>query len=1202
MSRKINTDVLRTKLKSFWNSLLGKNVWFLFFLAGAVLILANVLADTRIDYSESAAKRLTRNIQKRFSVLERYMHDAVELSPDSWMTIKELPEDMVVYRYVGDSLQSWSNQFSLDNDDISNRLLIQRFVNLRYNLVSPLSEADTSVKYMSIGPKWYLVKAVTDDHGCRIIGGLEIRNTVDSRSVNGINPRLHLSDHFSVFPISYSGGAVISLEGYPLMKLVQETSRISPLLPDTTMIWLSAAFFIIGVMVYLGFHRNVRTMSYSIAAVTLALGILYAVGCSIQDSSALFSPTLYADGSIFQSLGALLIINIWITLIYACVYLTEKGNRQKVAVACSEGRAYAVLIGVIVADALTIAYMTWSFRSLILNSNINLELYNIAQLGRYSLYIYFSYMALAVAVALSFQIIRVPLFCLAGVKYDVFSRSGRITFAVLCASYFLSMFSILGTEKEYNRVQIWQNRLSVDRDLGLELQLRGIEEAIAADNAIPEVIESTQDYKIILNRISETYMRRISKDFDISIYIFKDNIADPQVRKYFNDRVLGAVPIAPDSRFVYSRTDNGMAQYTGMFVYWLPDKGSTKMLLGINSKSDRQERGYAFIMDEGTPGAVVIPPRYSYAKYIDGNLVSYKGDYPYPTVLSKEFSENLNEDGSNKLSLNSYLHYYKRVSPTESIIISRPRISIAQYVLALFMLCLVSYFLISALGLRKKRTGKFEKNYYKSRVNAVLFLSMLMTLVTMSLIMVLFVYRRNDANIMRLMNNKITTIQSLVENKTKPFQSYRELATPEIAGMLNDIGKFTRSDITLFSPDGKVFNTTAPEVYEKMILGSRTNPEAFRNIKYLHKRYYIHKESIAGRTFYTMYAPVVNDRGRLIAILSSPYTDSGLSFKSDALFHSVFVITIFFLLLLITRFLTTKVVDRMFRPITEMGKKMIYARTGGLEYIIYDNEDELSGLVRAYNLMVHDLSESSKQVAQAERERAWSEMARQVAHEIKNPLTPMKLQIQRLIRLKSKNDPTWESKFEDISRLMLDSIDVLTDTANEFSTFAKLYTEEMVPIDLDSMASDQISMFDDRDNITFQYFGLKNAMVKGPKPQLIRVFVNLLTNAVQAIENKQAEESESGQEVFHGQIVLSLRNSSKDGFYDIVVEDNGPGIKDENRSRLFTPNFTTKSSGTGLGLAICKNILERCGGEIFYSQSFSLRGACFTVRYPKNKD
>ena len=112
--------------------------------------------------------------------------------------------------------------------------------------------------------------------------------------------------------------------------------------------------------------------------------------------------------------------------------------------------------------------------------------------------------------------------------------------------------------------------------------------------------------------------------------------------------------------------------------------------------------------------------------------------------------------------------------------------------------------------------------------------------------------------------------------------------------------------------------------------------------------------------------------------------------------------------------------------------------------------------------------------------------------------------------------------------------------------------------------------------------------MSGPKPQLTRVLVNLVTNAVQALEGREG-----------GQVVVSLRNSVKEGFYDIVVEDNGPGVKEENRAKLFTPDFTTKSHGTGLGLAICRNIVERCGGEIGYSKSFTLGGACFTVRYPK---
>ena len=142
-------------------------------------------------------------------------------------------------------------------------------------------------------------------------------------------------------------------------------------------------------------------------------------------------------------------------------------------------------------------------------------------------------------------------------------------------------------------------------------------------------------------------------------------------------------------------------------------------------------------------------------------------------------------------------------------------------------------------------------------------------------------------------------------------------------------------------------------------------------------------------------------------------------------------------------------------------------------------------------------------------------------------------------------------------------------------------------------------MFDNKDNIEFTYVGMEGASVMGPKPQLTRVFVNLITNSVQAIEIQQQEAADAGREPGRGRIMVSLRNSSRDGFYDIVFEDNGPGVKPENQPKLFTPNFTTKNAGTGLGLAICRSILEKCGADIAYSKSFSLEGACFTIRYPK---
>ena len=337
----------------------------------------------------------------------------------------------------------------------------------------------------------------------------------------------------------------------------------------------------------------------------------------------------------------------------------------------------------------------------------------------------------------------------------------------------------------------------------------------------------------------------------------------------------------------------------------------------------------------------------------------------------------------------------------------------------------------------------------------------------------------------------------------------------------------------------------------------------------------------------------------MLALMSSPYTEENYDLKMDAVMHFATILTVFLILLIIARFMIRAIVGKMFKPLELMGKKMSAADVESLEYIQYDSDDEITSLVHSYNRMVGDLTRSTKQLAQAERDKAWSEMARQVAHEIKNPLTPMKLQIQRLIRQKQKNAPDWDAKFDEVSSVVLDHIDILTETANEFSTFAKLYSEEATEIDLDALIKRELSMFDNREGVVFSYLGLEGVKVMGPKPQLTRVIVNLLTNAVQAVEARRQEESEAGTVPEEGRVLVQLRQSQEEGFYDIVVEDNGRGVAEKNRPKLFTPNFTTKSSGTGLGLAISRSILEKCGATIEYSTSFTLGGACFTVRYPR---
>ena len=1174
--------------------ILHRYSWLLLFAAAVVLTCVSVRRSRGTDYTDTVARSVSSVLSRRMELLDGYVEKAAARRHDPWLDLEDLPEDMVIYLYAGDTLRSWCHRFSIDNDDIGRRMVIQRFPNLRNNLVSPLTQVDTALSYLNIGPKWYLTYSRTDGEGCTLIAGLEVKDSMDGTTVNGVNPRLHVPDHFSLHPISWTGGAPVSVRGRPLLRIVRENARPDPLLPSALSLWTSVFLVIAGAFLFLNMHKSRRNLLLVLGGLTVLMAVFYVLGRSLETTSELFSPNVYADGSLRCSLGAVLIINTWVSVIICCFYTVRSLLLRSVYLRPGRFRAAGIILAVLLVALPVYVYL--SFRSIIVNSNITLELYKVHMLSRFTAYVYLSYTGLLLTIPLLLQMLRPILRRWPGLRYNVFSRTFRTVFSILCAVFLVSVTSLLGFRRESRRVEIWANRLAIDRDLAFEIQLRGAENAIANDPLIATLVSGRMDYRIILNRITENYLARIAQEYDLTLYIFHGNEADAAVLSYFNERIMRGTPISDNSRFLYSRT-NGRPQYTGVFTYYSPSDGVTRLLLGVESKAEKQGRGYASLLDNSAAGPVVLPYRYSYAKYIDDKLVSYRGDFAYPTVLTGGL-RSADEAGEDYVIMDGYVHFLDRISEDEFIVISRKNEDFTQYMVAGFMAALFAFFCLSLLALGNRRKGVFEKNYYKTRMNTVLFLSLIATLLVMTVISVLFIYRRNEANLMNLMTTKIGTIQALVRTDARFFRSVDGFDSQEAAGRLNDIGEYTKSDITLYTVSGKEYRSTNQDVFDRMLVPSRVDGNAYRSIIHENLRYYIHKERLGRRSFYMMYAPVINDAGTMLAILAAPYTDSEAEFRTEAVFHSIFIITAFLILLILARWVTTRQVDKMFRPLVDMGRKMTSARTGGLEYIIYDREDEIASLVRAYNLMVHDLSESSKQAAQIERDKAWSEMARQVAHEIKNPLTPIKLQIQRIIRLKSRGDESWSEKFEQMAPVILESIDGLTDTANEFSTFAKLYSEEPVEIDLDRLLSDEVALFDEKENISFQYIGLQGARVKGPKPQLTRVFVNLLTNAVQAIESRQREKSEGGAPE-QGRIHVSLRNSTRGDCYDIVVEDNGPGVGDENRARLFTPNFTTKSGGTGLGLAICKNILERCGGEISYSRSFTLGGACFTVRFPK---
>lgn len=1186
--------------------LLHKRLPLAIFTFALILFVFSIAGNGSEGDTVNAAERMEYRIGKRMEVLDRHVRRIAAKNPQDLPDLHAIPEDMVIYRYVNDTLQAWSNQFSVLNDDIASKLVFQRLTSHKNRIISPLMDVGPDFSFLNLGPKWYIVKAVTGDYNDKIIAGIEIKNTLidDIRgSDNGVNPRLKLPERYTVLPLNHSGGSAVEINGQPLFKVLCDSNSEAPFFDNSLLRWLSLLLFAAATVLFLAGHRTLKAFAGVVSTISLLYLMSYIWGVQMNGNSDFFSPNIYADGTFFFSFGALIITSLYIFLICICSYLI-RDDILKIIYSKRAHRKRNLWIYIamcIAAIACIMGYTHNTIRSLILNSSISMELYLLGSDIGYTIMVYLSYIGLMFCVILILQMMAPAIRELSGKKMDFFSSRFLVVFSFVFALYLTVTAGSLGFRKERDKVMVWANRLAVDRDLGLEIRLRSVEDAIASDQFISTLTGLENTAGMILNRITETYLPRLRQSHGISVSIFPDK--DQRGMGEFAEILQNGESIADGSRFLFVTDGKGHSRYAGAFVFYSPQIGVTRMILEIIPNSNKDDKGYMSILGKfSRPGDINIPAIYSYAKYTDNRLVSYKGTYPYPTIFEHKGIGSQGDPFMGVMRLREYTHFTHMVSDNELIVISRPQRNFLIFFTSfsyLFLILLGSMYLFIRSGRKKQK--KFRSNYFKNRINTILLSSSALILAALTAVSVFFVYKRNEVNLHNLMSSKITTIQALLNEQSRYAKSTQDLMSPGFLTAVENISGTTKADITLYTPSGQVFHSTNPDVFEKMILGNRIDWEAYYNIKHLNQRFFINKVNVADYSYWALHAPLFNEDMKMIALVSIPYTDSGYDFQREAFFHAALLINIFLLLLIMALLFSTREVNSLFSPLIEMGRKMNSADINNLEYIIYKREDEISSLVDAYNRMVKELSDSSLQLAQAERDKAWSQMARQVAHEIKNPLTPIKLEIQRLIRLKTKGNPKWEEKFDQVASVILEHIDILTDTANEFSTFAKLYSEEPVLMDLDMTLKDQLLIFDNKDNIRIQYIGMPDAIAKAPKPQLIRVFVNLITNAIQAVEIMQKEAVEEGKEIPEGKVLICLRNSTRDGYYDVVFDDNGSGVKDENLDKLFTPNFTTKSGGTGLGLAICRNIVEKCDGEISYQRSFSLGGASFTVTIPKHQ-
>jgi two-component system nitrogen regulation sensor histidine kinase NtrY len=294
---------------------------------------------------------------------------------------------------------------------------------------------------------------------------------------------------------------------------------------------------------------------------------------------------------------------------------------------------------------------------------------------------------------------------------------------------------------------------------------------------------------------------------------------------------------------------------------------------------------------------------------------------------------------------------------------------------------------------------------------------------------------------------------------------------------------------------------------------------------------------------------------------------------------------VLFVLAALFAFLLSKNITRPLDIITRRLRKTKLGQYN--EPIEWQGKDEVGELVVEYNRMLAQLESSAMKLAQNERESAWREMAQQVAHEIKNPLTPMKLRMQQLVRTWKENPEGFDERIKAFSESMIEQIDALTRIANEFSSFAKMPKPTLEPVNMLEILQNVIALYSEKENltVTLRTRGNNQCVAHVDKDQFIRVLNNFFTNSIQAIPSDK-----------EGRIDVYLRCTEKNIL--IQVCDNGIGISKENQHKIFVPNFTTKTTGTGLGLAMVKTIVEQNNGRVFF-RSKEGKGTSFYVVLPQ---
>lgn len=578
---------------------------------------------------------------------------------------------------------------------------------------------------------------------------------------------------------------------------------------------------------------------------------------------------------------------------------------------------------------------------------------------------------------------------------------------------------------------------------------------------------------------------------------------------------------------------------------------------------------------------------FDYGVFTNGMLEASSGDFNYSRSFNVGFlSDSLLYDQG--INIANHHHLGIKASNDGQVYVISNQLYPPKYLItnfAIFFLFMVGaiilIFGVSAMfyNLRKSSTT------LSAKIQILLNFAFFLPLIIVSIVVLRLVNRTVEE---KIDTQYLSITESAAENLANQLQDFLEGQNENnetLEDRITEISLYAQADINLFNINGRLIATNQRLIFENEILAPFANPTAMANIVEAGNKEQLSIERVGDLAYRsTFYGIRSNEDNRLLGILTMPFFDSEEQLKAeqrDILSNILNSFTFIFVIFVVLSFLASRILTYPFKYLTQKIKSTTLSTLN--EPLQWEANDEIGLMVREYNKMLLNLEKSKKALALSEKESAWREMAQQVAHEIKNPLTPMKLKLQHLKRILSEA-PDIGTEFNKPIDSLLNQVETLSDIATSFSSFAKMPMPISERLDLVEELRKSVRLFKGNKAEIKTNIPKQPVWVMGDTKLLGRIFNNLILNAEQSLSEDQ-----------EGKLSIELlvtHNKAR-----ITFEDNGNGIPEDIKEKIFIPKFSTKEEGSGIGLAIAKRGVEHAGGSIWFDSTLG-KGTTFYLEFP----